>query len=176
MADADAGDDSQGLPPSALASAIVDQAVDALESAAAASSSGFSNSASTPNPQFFALLAALRNERAAPDILPHETAMVDELSHQLAQQKGALDQASKLDLAKNAAVADLYEADLSRVRYFLASYLRARLTKVRGAARLSATRSCRLRETRARAAAAAHARPPRLARVSCADPPLGLAH
>lgn len=113
------GEDGVDAPSAILAQA--EQDIDAVAAANAAPG----QAAAVPNPTFYALITALRNERAAPELLPFEDAVVGQLTYQIQVQKKALDSTSKLALAHNAAVADLYELDLARTRYLVASYLHA---------------------------------------------------
>jgi class 3 adenylate cyclase len=69
------------------ADAIVDQALDALDAAAgAAAAAGLAQPAAVPNPRFHALIAALRNERAAPDVVK---AMLDRFCATVAARAAA---------------------------------------------------------------------------------------
>lgn len=124
---ADSGDDR--------AAAILREGEAAIEDAAGARTDGAGghggSGGALANPLVGDLLRALRNEKAAPDLLPFQGDLVGTLSDMLAAQRAVLDSTPRSRLAAFDTVAALYEADVARLRYLLALYLRTRLAKVR---------------------------------------------
>ena len=77
------------------------------------------------NPEIESLIRAWCNEKASPDLLPYQGDLVDLfLSNVKAQQEHLAGE--KRDVFE----AGLYQLDIDRVKFVLASYLRARLAKV----------------------------------------------
>jgi GINS complex subunit 4 len=74
------------------------------------------------------LRAAMRNEKAAPELLPFERALVDEVRGELARRETALDAVRGTPNWMIAAMP--LSMDLDRTRYLLQEYLRCRLRKI----------------------------------------------
>jgi hypothetical protein len=111
------------------------------------------------NPAVAELRAALVNEKCAPELLPR-AAVADELATLLANQQQLVDEMAAKGGGgggggAGAGVAlSLYQQDIERVRFLVASYARVRLRKVRLLPRTG--------RARARAQDARAAPPPRL--------------
>ncbi|XP_055716646.1 DNA replication complex GINS protein SLD5 [Phlebotomus papatasi] len=67
------------------------------------------------------------NEKLSPDILPHQTEMLDLMLSQLAYMEESTKQLDKNDFRSVA-----HRMELERIRYLIASYLRCRLNKIEG--------------------------------------------
>ena len=74
------------------------------------------------------LEAAVRREKAAPDILPYKTSLVATVVGMIDAQQAAIDQ--PVQSAQDKLINALYQLDLDRVKYLLSSYLRTRLFKI----------------------------------------------
>jgi hypothetical protein len=166
------------------ASAILREGEAAIEDAAGARAAGGAHGGAggLANPLVADLLRALRNEKAAPDLLPFQTDLVATFTSMLVEQRRGLDETPKSALARFDTVAALYEADVARLRYLLAVYLRTRLAKVREAGAGGARRGGGVRVGSAAArnlAAHSGSRCPVAApapRTARADPPVGVPH
>jgi GINS complex subunit 4 len=77
------------------------------------------------NPKIEELLRAWCNEKASPELLPYQGELVDSFMGVVREQQKALG-GEKVDVF----TAGLYQLDIDRVKFVLASYLRARLAKV----------------------------------------------
>jgi GINS complex subunit 4 len=74
------------------------------------------------------LRAAMRNEKGAPELLPFERALVEDVRGELARREAALEAVRR---APNWMVAAMpLSMDLDRTRYLLQEYLRCRLRKI----------------------------------------------
>ncbi|KAF9936489.1 GINS complex subunit [Mortierella alpina] len=75
------------------------------------------------------LTQAWINERAAPDLLPYERAVVDGLLSKIEEQTAVIDE---LDAGNDTSIITsiLYQTELERVKFVLRSYLRTRLSKI----------------------------------------------
>lgn len=73
--------------------------------------------------------AALLNEKAAPDVLHFEEKLVDNLLESLQSQQKVLD--TNVFTADAQFYAALYQMEIDRVKYLVASYLRTRLAKLK---------------------------------------------
>ena len=71
---------------------------------------------------------ALMNERAAPELLPYEADLVERVQLQLDHQEREIAEAER-DRAREL-LRTIFTLELSRVRYMLRAYLRARLLKL----------------------------------------------
>lgn len=69
------------------------------------------------------MTTALLNEKGAPELLPYQSDLVEDLKRQISLQMKEMDRAE-------AAFAPLYEMEIDRAKYLLASYLRVRLKKL----------------------------------------------
>ncbi|CAN4128038.1 unnamed protein product [Withania somnifera] len=74
------------------------------------------------------LKRAWRNEKAAPEILQHETALVQRSREQIQLMEETVEEFSKNDV--DPLTVSLYQMDLDRTLFLLRSYLRTRLQKV----------------------------------------------
>ncbi|GAB0099250.1 DNA replication complex GINS protein SLD5 [Sergentomyia squamirostris] len=68
---------------------------------------------------------AWMNERLSPDILPHQTEMLDLMLSQLAYMEESTKQLDKNDFRSVT-----HRMELERIRYLIASYLRCRISKI----------------------------------------------
>ena len=92
-----------------------------------------------------ALKRALENEKNAPDILRYQHDVVAQLKSDLESQQDAVD--ALLGGGREAFASTLYQMEIDRVKYLLASYLRTRLFKIeRLAAYLTDPDNAALRE------------------------------
>lgn len=134
--------DDSGAPGTADPSdlALADAAIDAA--AGAPLGQGLAGRAvAEVNPLIAELIRTLRSERAAPELLPFDP-HVPYLLQEVAAQRAYLDGANRATLADEACVADLYESDLNRLRFCLATYLRIRLAKVRAVCEAGLESAC----------------------------------
>lgn len=81
------------------------------------------------NVMVVALKAALLNEKCSPELLPFQDEVVTDLSQALKEQQEILDSATFA--VSDLGFAALYQMEVDRVRYLLASYHRVRLAKLK---------------------------------------------
>ncbi|KFK32805.1 hypothetical protein AALP_AA6G290400 [Arabis alpina] len=74
------------------------------------------------------LKRAWRNEKAAPDILQYESALVDRAKEQIELVEETIDDYTENGI--DPLVVSLYQMDLDRTQFLLRSYLRVRLLKI----------------------------------------------
>ena len=80
------------------------------------------------------LKVALRNEKACPEILAFEEEVVDDIHELVKAQQGHVDEFREgNDETETAFAVSLYQMEIDRIQYLLASYLRTRLAKVQQA-------------------------------------------
>jgi GINS complex subunit 4 len=80
------------------------------------------------NERVVALIQHVRNEKAAPEILPFAHASFNAVSMALEQQKEAISVTP--ESANERFHLSLYEMEVERIEYLLASYIRVRLAKI----------------------------------------------
>jgi hypothetical protein len=89
---------------------------------------------SSENPSIQDIIRAWCNEKSAPELLPFKAELVQGLQGDIAQQQQELDTPGGGSVPRDAFTQGLYQLDIDRIKFVLASYLRTRLGKVRGGA------------------------------------------
>ncbi|KAF5737069.1 putative DNA replication complex GINS protein SLD5 [Tripterygium wilfordii] len=74
------------------------------------------------------LKTAWRNEKAAPEILPFQTRLVNDMKDQIQWREETVDEFE--ESGNDPLTVSLYQMDLDRIQFLLRSYLRVRLQKI----------------------------------------------
>mmetsp|Transcript_18999 Transcript_18999/g.34498 ORF Transcript_18999/g.34498 Transcript_18999/m.34498 type:complete len:200 (+) Transcript_18999:2141-2740(+) len=74
------------------------------------------------------LQAAMLREKASPELLIYEHELMSSILEQITVQQTILD--ARIESVQEHAAAELYQLELDRVKYLVASYLRTRLLKI----------------------------------------------
>ncbi|KAK9711294.1 GINS complex subunit [Basidiobolus ranarum] len=83
----------------------------------------------TDNPDLHVLTQAWLNEKSAPELLPFQGIIVEDLIELLESQASIANELSTQNV-NNAFIAMLYQTEMERVKYLIRSYLRTRLSKI----------------------------------------------